>query len=100
MSERGSGGARLEAFPCGKTPRRRGDTMPDIDGEPQVLLARAVELTKAGRQARDEADAALAARDEALARAHAAGVTMYRLSQETGLSKSAIRAAVIRGRNA
>ena len=47
MSERGSGGARLEAFPCGKTPRRRGDTMPDIDGEPQVLLARAVELTKA-----------------------------------------------------
>lgn len=96
MSERGSGGARLEAFPCGKTPRRLGDTMPDIDGEPQVLLARAVELTKAGRQARDEADAALAARDEALARAHAAGVTMYRLSKGTHLSKTATRVAIMR----
>ena len=88
MSERGSGGARLEAFPCGKTPRRRGDTMPDIDGEPQVLLARAVELTKA--------DAALAARDEALARAHAAGVTMYRLSKGTHLSETATRVAIMR----
>ena len=96
MSERGSGGARLEAFPCGKTPRRRRDTMPDIDGEPQVLLARSVELTKAGRQARDEADAALAARDKALARAHAAGVTMYRLSKGTHLSKTATRVAIMR----
>lgn len=86
MSERDSGGARLEAFPCGKTPRRWGDTMPDIDGEPQVLLARAVELTKAGRQARDEA----------LARAHAAGVTMYRLSKGTHLSKTATRVAIMR----
>ena len=63
--------------------------MPDTDGEPQVLLARAVELTRAERRARDEADAALAVRDEALARAHAAGVTMYRLSKETALSKTA-----------
>lgn len=70
--------------------------MPDTDGEPQVLLARAVELTKAGRQARDEADAALAARDEALARAHAAGVTMYRLSKGTHLSKTATQAAIMR----
>lgn len=72
------------------------ETMPDIDGEPQVLLARAVELTKAERQARDETDAALAARDEALARAHAAGVTMYRLSKETHLSKTATRVAIMR----
>lgn len=62
------------------------ETMPDIDGEPQVLLARAVELTKAERQARDEA----------LARAHAAGVTMYRLSKETHLSKTATRVAIMR----
>lgn len=67
-----------------------------VAGEPQVLLARAVELTRAERRARDEADAALAVRDEALARAHAAGVTMYRLSKETALSKTATRVAIMR----
>ena len=73
--------------------------MADITVEVRALLVRAVELTKKEREAREVADAVLVTRD-ALAKACDAGVTMYRLSQETGLSKSAIRAAVIRGRNA
>jgi hypothetical protein len=74
--------------------------MADITVEVRALLVRAVELTKREREAREMADTVLATRDDALAKACDAGVTMYRLSQETGLSKSAIRAAVIRGRNA
>ena len=74
--------------------------MADITVEVRALLVRAVELTKKEREAREVADAVLVTRDDALAKACDVGVTMYRLSQETGLSKSAIRAAVIRGRNA
>ena len=63
--------------------------MADITVEVRALLVRAVELTKREREAREMADTVLATRDDALAKACDAGVTMYRLSQETGLSKRA-----------
>ena len=74
--------------------------MGNLTAEAQALLVRAVELTRREREERKAADAALTARDEAITMAHEAGVTMYRLSQETGLSKTATRAAVLRARGA